>query len=77
MTKVTLTELTFDIMEKIIAKSSLESKEQVLQEAKSYVNKLILKQYPKELVVAASNAVSKIELLTLDDLKDIRRIIDL
>ena len=77
MTKVTLTELTFDIMEKIIAKSSLESKEQVLQEAKSYVNKLIVKQSPKELVVAASNAVSKIELLTLDDLKDIRRIIDL
>ena len=77
MTKITLTELTFEIMEKIIAKSSLESKEQVLQEAKAYVNKLVAKQSPKEIVVAAFNAVSKIEILTLDDLKDIRRIIDL
>ncbi len=77
MTKITLTELTFEIMEKIIAKSTLESKEQVLQEAKAYVNKLVLKQSPKEIVVAAFNAVSKIEILTLDDLKDIRRIIDL
>ena len=77
MTKITLTELTFEIMEKIIAKSNLESKEKVLQEAKAYVNKLVLKESPKEMVVAAFNAVSKIEILTLDDLKDIRRIIDL
>ena len=77
MTKISLTELTFEIMEKIISKSALESKEQVVQEAKAYVSKLVLKESPKELVVAASNAVSKLELLTLDDLKDIRRIIDL
>ena len=56
MTKITLTELTFDIMEKIIAKSALESKEQVVQEAKAYVNKLIAKDSPKEIVVAAFNA---------------------
>lgn len=77
MSKITLTELTFEIMEKIIAASKLESKQSVVQEAKVYVSKLAKADSPKELVVAAFNAVSKIELLTLDDLKDIRRIIDL
>lgn len=77
MEKITLTELTFEVMEKIIANSKLESKEKVLQEAKMYVNKLVQKGSPKEVVVAAFNAVTKIEILTLDDLKDIRRIIDL
>ncbi len=75
MTKITLTELTFGIMEKIISSSKLESKEQVVKEAKAYANKIAAKDSPKELLVAAFTAVEKIELLTLDDLKDIKRVI--
>lgn len=77
MAKTSITELTFQIMASIIGSSKLESHEQVLLEAKEYANKIVKLNSPKEMVVASFEAIKKLEILTFNDIKDIRKIIDL
>ncbi len=69
-------ETSYDILEKIIVSIEFSTKEEVLELADIMVKKVEAGDYPELLKLAYADAKHKIELLSLEQLNEIKNIIN-